>query len=160
VSVLFRTSNMDDAKKDKQVDKRVNILEEKHIVGWSGYTRNNERPALMIDGNESTKWCDVTILPNYVDFDLGKEENIKGWEVLNAAQESQNYVTSSCYLLGKNSKDEEWKTIDFVTGNKQNVINREFGELTTARYLRLMVTQPVQNANSRDTRIYEFSVYR
>jgi len=27
------------------------------------------------------------------------------------------------------------------------------------RYLRLLITQPVQAANGKDTRIYEFAVY-
>lgn len=49
--------------------------------------------------------------------------------------------------------------IDFVTGNKQNVINRSLGKTEKVRYLRLLVTQPVQAANGKDTRIYEFAVY-
>ena len=49
--------------------------------------------------------------------------------------------------------------IGFVTGNKQNVINRSLSKTEKVRYLRLLVTQPVQAANGKDTRIYEFAVF-
>lgn len=99
------------------------------------------------------------MLPNYVDFDLGAVKEINGWKVINAAIESRSYITSNCFLQGRNSLEEAWRTLDFVTANKQNVINRPLGKTEKVRYLRLLVTQPVQAANGKDTRIYEFAVY-
>lgn len=99
------------------------------------------------------------MLPNYVDFDLGEEKEISGWRMINAAQESYSYITSNCFLQAKNNPNEEWRTLDFVTGNKQNVINRSLSKTEKVRYLRLLVTQPVQAANGKDTRIYEFAVF-
>lgn len=99
------------------------------------------------------------MLPNYIDFDLGTEKEISGWKMVNAAQESYSYITGSCFLQGRNNPNEVWRTLDFVTGNKQNVINHSLGKTEKVRYLRLLVTQPVQAANGKDTRIYEFAVF-
>ena len=159
LSTLFQTANEDDASLQKTAELKINLLKPEHIVAWSGYTNDNEKPAFLIDGNENTKWCDTSMLPNYIDFDLGMEKEISGWKMVNAAQESYSYITGSCFLQGRNNPNEAWRTLDFVTGNKQNVINRSLGKTEKVRYLRLLVTQPVQAANGKDTRIYEFAVF-
>lgn len=158
-SVLFHTANESSARLPEMAEPKFNLLKPEHIVAWSGYTNNNEKPAFLIDGNEKTKWCDISILPNHIDFDLGAGKEISGWKVVNAAQESQSYITSNCFLQGRNSQDEAWRTLDFVSGNKQNVISRSLGKSEKVRYLRLLITQPGQAANGKDTRIYEFAVY-
>jgi len=158
-STLFRTANKGNASLQGAEELKVNLLKPEHIVGWSGYTNEKEKPACLIDGNETTKWCDISLLPNYVDFNLGTVKEINGWKMVNAAQESFSYITSGCFLQGRNSPDEAWRTLDFVTGNKQNVINRSLGKSEKVRYLRLLVTQPVQAGNGKDTRIYEFAIY-
>lgn len=157
-SVLFRTDNKETSLQAVSKPK-VNLLKPEQIIASSGHTNNNEKPAFLIDGNETTKWCDISMLPNYVDFDLGVEKEISGWKLVNAAQESFSYITSNCFLQGRNSLNEEWRTLDFVTGNKQNVINRFLSKSQKVRYLRLLITQPVQAPNGKDTRIYEFEVY-
>lgn len=159
VSTLFCTANKENAQSKGMAEAKTNLLKPENIIAWSGYTNNNEKPACLVDGNENTKWCDTSLLPNYADFDLGTEKEISGWKMVNAAQESYSYITSNCFLQGRNSPNEEWRTLDFVTGNKQNVINRMLGKTEKVRYLRLMVSQPVQAANGKDTRIYEFEVY-
>ena len=159
LSTLFQTANEDDTSLQKTAELKINLLKPEHIVAWSGYTNDNEKPAFLIDGNENTKWCDTSMLPNYIDFDLGMEKEISGWKMVNAAQESYSYITGSCFLQGRNNPNEAWRTLDFVTGNKQNVINRSLGKTEKVRYLRLLVTQPVQAANGKDTRIYEFAVF-
>lgn len=158
-STLFRTANVDNTASTQSAAARVNLLKPENIVGCSGFTNNNEKPEFLLDGDEKTKWCDISRLPNYVDFDLGSEKEITSWKVINAAQESHAYVTSTCFLQGRNSANEQWRTLDFVTGNKQNVINRSFGKSEKVRYLRLMIAQPVQSPGGSDTRIYEFAVY-
>lgn len=159
LSTLFQTANEDDTSLQKTAELKINLLKPEHIVAWSGYTNDNEKPAFLIDGNENTKWCDTSMLPNYIDFDLGMEKEISGWKMVNAAQESYSYITGSCFLQGRNNPNEVWRTLDFVTGNKQNVINHSLGKTEKVRYLRLLVTQPVQAANGKDTRIYEFAVF-
>ena len=159
VSTLFRTANKENKCISETAEIKINLLRPEHIVACSGYVNDKEKPVSLIDGDESTKWCDISMLPNYVDFDLGAEREINGWRMINAAQESYSYITSNCFLQAKNNPNEEWRTLDFVTGNKQNVINRSLGKTEKVRYLRLLITQPVQAANGKDTRIYEFAVY-
>lgn len=158
-SVLFATANESDNSLSGASEPKTNLLKPEHITGYSGYANNNEKPECLIDGNENTKWCDISMLPNYIDFDLGAEKEITGWKMVNAARESHSYITSTCFLQGRNSKGENWQTLDYVTGNKRNVINRSLGKPRKMRYLRLLVAQPVQAADGKDTRIYEFAVY-
>lgn len=162
VSTIFRTANGNVSQEAvlEDVVVRENLLNEEHIVGWSGFTRHDERPALMLDGKQDTKWCDISGVPSFVEFDLGKDTEISAWKMVNAASENLSYVTSSFLLQARNNKSEEWRTIDYVTGNKKNIINKEIGKIEKVRYLRLFVVQPVQAANGKDTRIYEFAVYK
>ena len=114
---------------------------------------------MLVDGNENTKWCDVSGNPSYIDFDLGEETELTGWRLMNAGQENLGYITSGCYLMGRNNQAEEWHTIDALTANRRNVVNRKFAEPQTARYLRLMVTAPTQSPSTTVTRLYELEVY-
>lgn len=159
VSVLFNTANESNVTLPETSVPRANLLKEEQIINYSGYANAKEKPAFLVDGNENTKWCDTSMLPNYVDFDLGTVKEISGWRLVNAALESSSYITSNCFLQGKTAPNEEWRTLDFVTGNKQNVLNRPLNKPEKVQYLRLLVTQPVQAANGKDTRIYELNVY-
>ena len=158
VSTLFRTSNKENRNNVDDTEK-PNLLKAEQIIDCSGFANEREKPAFLVDGDETTKWCDVSRLPNYIVFDLGKSTQIGGWKMLNAAQESGSYVTATCFLQGRNAESEEWETLDFISGNKQNIVNRRLADPKTVRYLRLLVAQPVQQPNGTDTRIYELEVY-
>ena len=43
--------------------------------------------------------------------------------------------------------------------NGKNVLNRTLNKSESVRYLRLLVTQPMQSASGKDVRIYEMEVY-
>jgi alpha-mannosidase len=159
VSTLFRTSIVDPVHSQEASRPRINLLKPEYLKSWSGYVNDNEQPKFLMDGNDQTKWCDTSILPNYVEFDFGKEQTVSAWELLGAGHENSVYITASCFLQGRNTPTEEWRTLDFVTGNKQNVFYRPLGKPQQVRYLRLMVTQPVQAAGEQGTRIYELAVY-
>ncbi len=161
-SQLFRTAIEKTASVElaAQTVVRENLLKPEHIVAWSGFVNNNERPALLLDGNEATKWCDILGVPNYVEFDLGRETEIGVWRMVNAASEHFSYVTAACLLQVKSAKGEEWRTVDLFTGNKRNVVERILKNPVKARYLRLYVVQPTQEADGKDARIYEFGVYK
>ncbi len=157
---LFRTANRHHATANAEaVSPLKNVLTPAMITAWSDYVVESERPEFLVDGDENTKWCDIAGLPSTVDFDLGVEKQLKGWRVVNAANENPAYVTSTCFLLGRNSPTEEWRRIDMFGGNRQNVVKRLFNEPQAARYLRLMVTAPTQDPTGRDTRIYELEVF-
>ncbi len=159
VSELFRTANKCDGYQAESSAERVNILKQDMVMGYSSYVNEKEKPTFMVDGDENTKWCAVAEMPHYVDFDLGSERSINGWKLLNAAGENHSYVTSSCFLQGKTDKNSEWRTLDYVSGNGKNVLNRTLNKPESVRYLRLLVTQPMQSASGKDVRIYEMEVY-
>ena len=139
---------------------RENLLRPGHIVGWSGFVNDTEHPSKLVDGDLSTKWCDVTGIPAYVDFDLGSPTEISSWQMVNAAREHRSYITSSCLLQARNSTDEEWRTIDYYTGNARNVVTKNLPATERVRYLRLSVIHPMQSPDAIATRVYEFAVYK
>lgn len=157
---LFRTGNAPVASGQPVPEaSKTNLLKTAKLTACTGFVNDRERPENLTDGDETTKWCDVSRLPNYVEFDLGAEKAVSGWKLVGAAQESSDYITATCFLQGKNCADEEWRTLDCVTGNKRNVLNRRLGKTERVRFLRLLVAQPVQTPDGQATRIYELEVY-
>ncbi len=157
-SLLFETAGSDNPKLMK-AGRRESLLKPEMITGWSGFVVESEHPRYLVDGDTSTKWCDVSGAPAYVDFDLGRVSDIKGWKLVNAANEYSGYVTAGCYLMGKSEADDEWRTLDAVRGNRRNLVERGINPDKPVRYLRLMVTDPTQPGLDAATRIYELEVY-
>lgn len=154
---LFRTSNRPAGSEAEEIP--ANILRPEMIVACSGHINDREKPEFLLDGNNRTKWCDVSSNPPEMVFDLGKVTEINGWTMLNAGEEDPSYVTSACYILGRDSKDEDWHTIDAVAGNKRNLISRRLSSPAKARYVKLMLTAPTQESGVSTARIYEFGLY-
>ena len=161
LSTLFRTSFEGDGKRSlaSAAASKESLLKAEHIVGWSGMVNDREHPRFLHDGDPSTKWCDISGIPSYVEYDLGKEITVSEWSLLNAGTENPSYVTATCLLQARNDKGEDWKTIDSMVANKRNTVSKKLTAPVDARYLRLMVVQPEQSAGGKDTRIYEFAVY-
>lgn len=160
-AALFRTANRGNATTIAGSGQITgsNLLKSTRIIACSGFTNADERPEFMVDGDLETKWCDVSQTPNYVDFDLGEAQALKGWKMVNAGHESSSYITSACFLQGKAVPGDEWTTLDVIDGNHANVIARPLHSEGKVRYLRLLVTRPTQSVGGRDTRIYELEVY-
>ncbi len=160
-STLFRTSIITEGTKEptSPAATRENLLQPRHIIGWSGFIHQGERPELLVDGKDNTKWCDVSRAPSYVEFDLGEATTISAWKMLNAGSETPSYITSACLLQVRNDKNEDWVTVDYYTGNKRNLVMRELQQSISARYLRLYVVQPTQDPDSHAARVYELAVY-
>ncbi len=156
-SELFRTAIKDTDPSSESVQK-VNLLKDAKIIGYSGYANDREMPAFAVDGDVKTKWCDAGAAPYHLDFDLGQVRTISGWKLVNAGIEQMSYVTRGCYLQGRNSLSEDWKTIDGIDGNRKDVVIRD---VTPAeyRYIRLFVTGPTQSPGQGVARIYEIEVY-
>ena len=156
-SEQFRTALT--AKEQTEIESKVNVLKQAKIIRFSGETNDKEKAQFAIDGDQQTKWCDVTVTPNYIDFDLGSSQTVNGWKLVNAGSEGSSFITRSCFLQGKNSLDEEWRTMDQLISNRQNVVNRQF-KPASVRYIRLMITHSTQNAELNAARIYELEVYK
>ncbi|MCM1110375.1 MAG: discoidin domain-containing protein [Clostridium sp.] len=124
-----------------------------------GFVNRNESPQKIADGDESTKWCDVTGVPSTIDFDLGKPTSLVGWRMVNAAVEEFGYVTAEATLLGRKLEEEEWKPIDTLAANRRNIVKRIFDPTDPVRYVLLMVTQPTQHPSAKEPRIYELEIY-
>lgn len=151
---MFKTAFKDEAAVET---KRHNLLKEARLVGWSDAVNEREKAEMAFDGNLETKWCDIRSNPSFLVFDLGATKRISGWKLVNAGRETASYITCDCFLQGRNSETGEWKTLDRVAGNRDNVIERAAsGE---CRYVRLLVTRPEQDVHGKDTRIYEVEVY-
>ncbi len=159
---LFRTANVDNKPLNMAGKGSVkeNILRPEHVVASSGFTNDREAPALLVDGNVNTKWCDVGNTPSFVEFDLGRPETFTSWKIVNAGNENNSYVTGAWLVQTRNAPGEDWKTVECVTANNLNVLSKKFDDEVTARYVRLYVLQPAQSTGGEATRIYEFALYK
>ena len=159
---LFTTSNVDDlsylTSSGSRLPDAPSLLREARLVSCSGYVNERERPEFLVDGNPDTKWCDVTGAPNHITFDLGSQKTVSRWHLLNAGSETQEYITRTILLQGRNTPDEEWQTLDLLDANRQNEVDRRFTP-KAVRYVRLYVVGPEQSPAMGATRIYEFDLW-
>jgi alpha-mannosidase len=157
---LFHTAIRDNEMELNSVEvEKENLLKGAKIIAYSGYFNDNEKPERIVDGDVDTKWCEVGSALNYVDFDLGEAKTVSGWKLVNAGREDKGYITSACFLQGRNSQTEEWKTLDNIDGNRQNVVSRMIDTPAQVRYVRLMITRPMQHAGGKVLRINEMEIY-
>ncbi|MCH5220089.1 MAG: discoidin domain-containing protein [Muribaculaceae bacterium] len=161
-SPLFRTSNLaDNVPQGTQKSSALqnSLVNADNMTRWSGYVNEREHPRFLHDGNERTKWCDVSSGPAFVEYDFGESKKVQSWEMLCAGHENPGFVTSTCLLQIRNNSEEEWQTIDKLLSNHKNRIKRTLNDSIVARYVRLLIIQPEQSADGPATRIYEFAVY-
>ncbi len=161
VSTLFNSAIREKLIAQGKIEKTKgeNVLKNAKIIACSGYFNEREKADYMIDGDLNTKWCEVGNALSYVDFDLKGPKSIKMWKLVNAGRENKDYITSACFLQGRNSLSEEWKTLDYVDGNRKNIIFRTLNNPVEVRYIRLMVTRPTQRISDRVLRICEMELY-
>ena len=159
---LFQTSNTDDlsyrSSSASGLPAEPSLLKSATLIGCSGYVNERERPEFLTDGNAETKWCDVTPAPNFITYDLGSTKTVSRWHLINAGSETSQYITRTAVLQGRNSTNEEWKTLDLIDGNSRNEIDRQFTP-QTVRYVRLYVVGPTQSTEMDATRIYEMDIW-
>ena len=155
---FYRTNNVNDNASMNANANRVNLLKQATVLAVTGECNEREKAGNLLDGNLETKWCDITDAPNFVVFDLGSEQTLSSWHIVNAGQEDASYITRTCLLQVRNSLTEEWKTVDMLDGNRNDDVTREFSPVA-ARYVRLYVVGPTQNPGHDATRIYELEVF-
>ena len=83
---------------------------------------------------------------------------MSGWKLVNAGREAKG-TYFRLLLQGRNSQTEEWKTLDNIDGNRQNVVSRMIDTPAQVRYVRLMITRPMQHAGGKVLRINEMEIY-
>lgn len=120
----------------------------------------NEEPSKAVDGSTATKWC-LDGKGNILTLDLGADYTIDRWVLVSAGiAESTDFNTRGC-TLQMSEDGEEWTDVDVVTDNTATTMERAV-EPFTARYVRLIVDEPVQpNAASWATaaRIHELELW-
>lgn len=128
----------------------------------SATCNSNETGAKAVNGSvaggNSDKWCAIGA-NNWLRVDLGANYDLTRFVVKHAAAggESATWNTRN-FNIETSSDGQNWSPKVNVTGNMQNETTHTIGA-TTARYVRLYVTQPQQNSGGA-ARIYEFEVYR
>ena len=126
----------------------------------------------------NSKWCSQRV-PGYAVIDLGEEKDISRWVVYHANARGagegvdMNTVAFDFSYAGDDGKplltgDDaasrarvqslSFTRADAVTGNKQNITDRNLSEPIKARYIKLNVTQS-DNSPWHAIRVYEFQVY-
>ena len=157
-SALFETSlaNNETAEatnEESSLEPMTNLLSDAKVIAVSGQVNTREQASMMVDGDATTKWCDIGGAPNYVTFDLGEQKTVSHWRMLNAGSENTAFITRTCLLQGRNTPTEEWKTLDLLDRNSNNLVDRTFTP-TDVRYVRLFIISPTQTGGDA-TRIYE-----
>ena len=158
VSTLFNAAIEDDKIEKAEIEQQ-NVLREAKILAYSGAFNDRETPNALIDGNMKTQWCEVDSQFSYVDFDLGSSFTVNKWKLVNAGNEGKGLITSDCILQGKHCLEEDWKTLDKVVGNQKNVFLRNIKNSVQVRYIRLIITRPMQSIGGDILRINEMEVY-
>ena len=109
-----------------------------------------------IDNNITTKWCSATGADHYVAFDLKTSYSINHWTVVHAGINENVIYNTKNFKLQVSPDGTNWTDVDTVTNNSDTVTSRAITAVV-ARYVRLYITTPAQNADTQ-ARIYEFSV--
>lgn len=126
-------------------------------IAYSAQNGTNESAAMARDMDAATKWC-VTESQDktpWIEYEFDAPKEICRWMVLNAGSEGWDKISSGFKLQAY--IDNEWKDIDVVSGNTDNLVMRGVPPFTT-RKVRLQMVKGQQD-NTYITRIYEFAVY-
>lgn len=139
-----------------QVDGSASNIALNKTASASNQAAASESAAHAIDGQLSTKWCS-TRNPQWLLVDLGKESTITGFTISHAqlGGEGSGLNTRNYYIETSNDNKEFSKVVD-VEGNTEGYTVHTI-PVTNARYVRLTITKPTQDADSA-ARIYEFEV--
>ena len=124
-------------------------------VSASGQTNDSESAEMVTDNDPFTKWCDNSSSEKWIELDLGRDMKICQWQVIHAAIEGDDLITSDFSLQRYSGGN--WLDVDNVFDNAENKTNR-IVEPFVASKVRLKVNQAQQNSNDA-SRIYEFHVY-
>lgn len=130
----------------------------------SSSVNENENAEKTIDGVISSgKWCSTEHRP-HLTVDLKNPASIKQYRIVNCghpeAKETKIWNTRHVQILA--SQDgQQFKIIDEIADNKDDVINRVLLEEVTARHVRLQIIEPAQTSidGSGHTRIYAFELF-
>src|SRR5258706_4429013 len=126
----------------------------------NGSCAATEAAAYAVDGSMTTKWCSGATNNQYwLQLDLGSSKNIYQFVLKHAGAggEVAGYNTRD-FTIQLSTNGTTWTTVVTVTGNTANVTSHSI-TTTSARYVKLVITNPQTSTSSIAARIYEFEIY-
>ena len=126
----------------------------------SAEVNQQETGAHALNGNDTSKWCDITTKGNHwLEVDAGEVATVNRWLVMHAgAKEASSWNTREFKLEYKVNETDEWSVADHVTDNEENITLREFAAVE-GRYFRLWIEQATQDVRDTTSRIFMFQVF-
>lgn len=149
-----------------------NLCLNAQIIDSSGSVEaEDELVKFLVDDDISTKWCSGGRQPeephlidegveNWVVFDFGEQKFFNRYQIFHASLCERDYGNTKydtrSWIVEVSDDLENWTEISRVSDNTLNCNDISF-DLTYARYLRLLISEPEQSESSV-TRIAEFKV--
>ncbi|WP_394924184.1 discoidin domain-containing protein [uncultured Robinsoniella sp.] len=135
--------------------------------------KDSEGGAKMLDGDQGTKWCSVENhdSPHWAIIDLGEVKDLQSYTLVNAGAggESGRYNTRDYqiqYLEDETdvtwdnvAEQTGWVDMENVSGNTENIVNKNLTVPANARYVRMLVNKGAEDGDkSHVVRILEFKL--
>lgn len=155
-----------------------NLCINAEVINASGYVNEEETPKHMIDGNINTKWCsdyfpdkvaelyqngsvDVSRIKHVLTLDFGEVKFFNKYAMFQTSlceiDFGSTYANASDWVIEASADGQAWFIVDEVSGNSSEITERDI-PLTEARYIRLLVTKPMQEEGNI-VRIPELQIY-
>lgn len=136
----------------------LSLLSRGAKVEASSYVNESEAPRFAVDGDLGTKWCAVGSAPHTITVDLGTTKTISEVQMAHAfAGDESASMNTKAYTIEVSEDGENFREVSRTTNNTQGMTLNTFA-VTTARFVRVIVDQPTQGADSA-VRLYELEVY-
>lgn len=132
-------------------------------VTVSAQVSDKEAGKFAVDADINTKWCSLKTEAidgwHWLEVDLGSEKTVASWMIHNSGHYDPGLSITKIFSL-QVWDGSDWKTVETVTGNTQNVFRAELSEPVTGQRFRLLV--PAENNDydgSNAVRIHEFHLF-
>ena len=136
----------------------LSLLSRGAKVEASSYVNESEAPRFAVDGDLGTKWCAVGSAPHTITVDLGTAKTISEVQMAHAFAGGESAsMNTKAYTIEVSEDGEKFHEVSRTTNNTQGMTLNTFA-VTTARFVRVIVDQPTQGADSA-VRLYELEVY-
>ena len=136
-----------------------NITPNARLHDFTGYTKPDEHPRYLIDGDRySTKWCETTATTpgdKWVTIDLMDTYVISQFEIYHAGVAEQLGYNTIDFQLQVSMDGENFDTVVDIEGNTDSITEHSISP-TEARYVRLYITNAGSDNHSR---VYELFVF-
>ena len=147
-----------------QETRTTNLALDKPVTA-DGYV-SSEVPENAVDSTtaDNSKWCisSSSVEPHWLIVDLGEELYIDTFVIKHAGagRESTDWNTSDFCIQTSPDGESSWTDLICVEGNTESTSTHRAIHPVSTRYVRLYITQPVQDSSSSTAvRIYEFEIY-